>query len=66
MHSYGRPIWYARGTLVWQVLEEGRLSTCKLYVYSVNEPLHLVGGAGEQPEMVPEARAGGAALLRDD
>ena len=21
------------GTLVWQVLEEGRLSTCKLYVY---------------------------------
>ena len=24
------------GTLVWQVLEEGRLSTCKLYVYIYN------------------------------
>ena len=23
------------GTLVWQVLEEGRLSTCKLYVYII-------------------------------
>ena len=23
------------GTLVWQVLEEGRLSTCKLYVYMI-------------------------------
>ena len=28
--------WYPRGTLVWQVLEEGRLSTCKLYVYIIN------------------------------
>ena len=28
--------WYTRGTLVWQVLEEGRLSTCKLYVYILN------------------------------
>ena len=25
--------WYTRGTHVWQVLEEGRLSTCKLYIY---------------------------------
>ena len=28
--------WYTRGTLVWQVLEEGRLSTYKLYVYILN------------------------------
>ena len=24
------------GTPVWQVMEEGRLSTCKLYVYIIN------------------------------
>ena len=28
--------WCIRGTLVWQVLEEGRLSTCKLYVYIID------------------------------
>ena len=27
--------WYTRGTLVWQVWEEGRLSTCQLYVYII-------------------------------